>query len=73
MVENPRKLTPSRQMKLNWLDQIFNIILLGPSGTDKTFLAAGLCADAVHKGYKAYFRTMEEIMGMLTMLSLIHI
>lgn len=51
--------------ELNWLDQIFNIMLMGPSGTGKTLLAAGLCADAVGKGYKAYFRTMEEIITML--------
>ena len=38
---------------------------MGPSGIGKTFLAAGLCADAVQKGYKAYFRTMEEIVNML--------
>lgn len=53
--------------ELNWLDQIYNIILMGPSGTGKTFLAAGLCAEAVSNGYKAYFRTMEEIIGMLKM------
>lgn len=53
--------------ELNWLDQVYNILLMGPSGTGKTFLAAGLCADAVQKGYKAYFRTMEEIMRMLAM------
>ena len=40
---------------------------MGPSGIGKTFLAAGLCADAVKKGYKAYFRTMEEIINMLKM------
>jgi DNA replication protein DnaC len=40
-------------------------MLMGPSGTGKTFLAAGLCADAINKGYKAYFRTMEEIINML--------
>ncbi len=51
--------------ELNWLDQIFNLMLMGPSGTGKTFLAAGLCADAVGKGYKAYFKTMEEIITML--------
>jgi len=51
--------------ELNWLDQIFNLMLMGPSGTGKTFLAAGLCAQAVLKGYKAYFRTMEEIITML--------
>lgn len=53
--------------ELNWLDQIYNIMFMGPSGTGKTYLAAGLCADAVKKGYKAYFRTMEELTNMLTM------
>ena len=40
---------------------------MGPSGTGKTFLAAGLCFDAVHMGYKAYFRTMEQIITTLKM------
>ena len=40
---------------------------MGPSGTGKTFIAAGLCNDAVRKGYKAYFRTMDDIIGMLKM------
>ena len=53
--------------ELNWLDQLYNVVLMGPSGTGKTFLAAGLCAEAVNKGYKAYFRTMEEIMSILKM------
>lgn len=53
--------------ELDWLDQIYNIILMGPSGTSKTFIAAGLCADAVQKGYNAYFRTMDDIIGMLKM------
>lgn len=53
--------------ELNWLDQIYNLMFMGPSGTGKTFLAAGLCADAVNKGYKAYFRTMEELINMLKM------
>jgi DNA replication protein DnaC len=51
--------------ELNWLDQVYNIILMGPSGTGKTFVAAGLCHQAATKGYKAYFRSMEELMGML--------
>lgn len=53
--------------ELNWLDQGYNIMLMGPSGTGKTYLAGGLCADAVQKGYKAYFRTMEELVNMLKM------
>jgi len=42
-------------------------MLMGPSGVGKTLLAAGLCADAIEKGYKAYFRTMEDIVNMLKM------
>lgn len=53
--------------ELNWLDQGYNLMLMGPSGTGKTFMAAGLCADAVEKGYKAYFRTMEELISLLKM------
>jgi DNA replication protein DnaC len=53
--------------ELDWLDQIYNIVMMGPSGIGKTFLAAGLCSDAVNKGYKAYFRTMEDIINMLKM------
>lgn len=53
--------------ELNWIDQLYNLMLMGPSGTGKTFLAAGLCADAVQKGYKAYFRTLDEILTTITM------
>lgn len=65
-VENGLPKTRLNQLReLNWVDQGFNIMLMGPSGTGKTFIGAGLCADAVSKGYKAYFRTMEEILNML--------
>jgi DNA replication protein DnaC len=53
--------------ELNWLNQVFNILLTGPSGIGKTLLAAGLCADAVQKGYKAYFRTQEDLINMFKM------
>jgi DNA replication protein DnaC len=59
------KIRLNQLRELNWLDQIYNIMLMGPSGTGKTYLAAGLCADAVKKGYKAYFRTMEDIINIL--------
>jgi DNA replication protein DnaC len=48
-----------------WLEQNYNLVLMGPSGVGKTFIAAGLCRDALKNGYKAYFRTMEQIMEML--------
>ena len=51
--------------EMAWLDQMYNIMIMGPSGVGKTMLAAGLCADAIEKGYKAYFRTMDEIITML--------
>ena len=50
-----------------WLEQNYNIVLMGPSGVGKTFIAAGLCHDALKKGFRAYFRTMEQITGMLKM------
>lgn len=51
--------------ELNWVDQLFNLVLMGPSGTGKTFLAAGLCRDAVKAGYNAYFRKMDDLITML--------
>ena len=53
--------------ELHWIDQIFNIILMGPSGTGKTFLSAGLCHEAVKKGYKAYFRNIDTLISILKM------
>lgn len=50
-----------------WLEQNFNLVLMGPSGTGKTFIASGLCFDAVKRGYKAYFRTMEQLNHILKM------
>ena len=50
-----------------WLEQNFNIILMGPSGTGKTFIAAGLCYEALLKGYKACFRTMEQLNHLMKM------
>ena len=50
-----------------WLEQNFNVVLMGPSGTGKSFIAAGLCHDALKKGYIAYFRTMEQINETLVM------
>ena len=53
--------------ELHWMDQIFNIICMGPSGTGKTFLSGGLCFDAIKKGYKAYFRSMDSLISTLKM------
>ncbi|MEI6823806.1 MAG: IS21-like element helper ATPase IstB [Bacteroidota bacterium] len=53
--------------ELLWMEQAYNIMLMGPSGTGKSYIAAGLVNDAVNKGYRAYFTTMEDIIDVLKM------
>ena len=53
--------------ELNWLSQSYNLILMGPSGTGKTYIAAGLVYDAVKASLRAYLMTMEEIITILRM------
>ncbi|MFA7493745.1 MAG: IS21-like element helper ATPase IstB [Proteiniphilum sp.] len=53
--------------ELHWVEEGFNLMLAGPSGVGKTYIAAGLCADAIENGYKAYFRSMEEVLSTLRM------
>ena len=60
---NPTQLNQLRE--LNWLDQCYNIMLTGPSGTGKTYISAGLGFDAVQRGYKAYFRNISDILSTL--------
>ena len=57
----------SQLRECQWLEQNYNVVLMGPSGIAKTYIAAGLCYDALKIGYKAYFRTMEQINETLTM------
>jgi len=51
--------------ELKWLEQNFNVLLMGPSGTGKSYISAGLCFDAVKSGFRAYFRTMDDIINIL--------
>ncbi|MGL4994230.1 MAG: IS21-like element helper ATPase IstB [Bacteroidales bacterium] len=53
--------------ELLWMEQTYNVIIMGPSGTGKTYLAAGLVYEAVKQGYKAYLMTMEEIITIIKM------
>lgn len=62
---SPQELKQLRELK--WLEQNYNLILMGPSGTGKTYMAAGLCFDAVDQGYRAYFQTMESLVKVLKM------
>ena len=53
--------------ELVWLNDAYNLIIMGPSGTGKTFIAAGLVYEAVKRGLKAYLITMEEIVNIIKM------
>lgn len=57
--------------QLAWMEQTYNIILMGPSGTGKTFIASGLVYEAVRNGYKAYMLTMEDIITTIRMKTLL--
>ncbi|MBY7142476.1 IS21-like element helper ATPase IstB [Virgibacillus sp. NKC19-3] len=50
---------------LTWLDQLYNLILLGPTGVGKTHLAIGLGIKAIHEGYKVTFISMGELIHVL--------
>lgn len=58
-----------KQMKelreLLWVEQVYNLVLMGPSGTGKSFIAGGLIKDAVDRGFRAYFITMEDLVNIL--------
>jgi DNA replication protein DnaC len=53
--------------ELVWIEQAYNLVLMGPSGIGKTFIAAGLVHEAILKGYRAYFTGMEDLINVLKM------
>ena len=51
--------------KLEWIDDAFNLIMIGPPGTGKTHIALAIGNKAVNKGYKVFFSTMDGLMHIL--------
>lgn len=55
----------SQLRELNWLEQQYNLILLGPPGSGKTHISIGLGIEAIQNGYKVAFSTMGELVHLL--------
>lgn len=51
--------------ELLWIEQLYNMILLGPPGVGKTHLAVGLGIQAIQQGYKVIFTSMGELIHTL--------
>ena len=58
-----RQLTQLQEF--SWLETQYNLILLGPPGVGKTFLAVGLGIEAIQRGFQVYFVTMGELIQLL--------
>lgn len=58
-----------RQMEqlreLHWLEGTYNLILLGPPGVGKTLLSVGLGMEALERGYRVSFVTMDSLIHLL--------
>ncbi|OLN21471.1 ATP-binding protein [Domibacillus antri] len=50
---------------LLWVEQLYNLVLLGPPGVGKTHLAIGLGIVAVESGYKVIFTSMGDLVQVL--------
>jgi DNA replication protein DnaC len=51
--------------KLEWLDALFNLILIGPPGTGKTHVALAIGNKAARMGYNVAFHTMDNLVHVL--------
>lgn len=51
--------------ELTWLDQLYNIIFLGPPGAGKTHLSIALGMEAINRGYQVSFLPMGELIHIL--------
>lgn len=51
--------------ELHWLEQAYNLIILGPPGVGKTLLSIGLGIEAIRQGYRVQFTSMDDVIHLL--------
>jgi len=51
--------------ELHWLEQAYNLIVLGPPGVGKTLLSTGLGIEAIRQGYRVQFTSMDDVIHLL--------
>jgi DNA replication protein DnaC len=51
--------------KLEWVDGLYNLILIGPPGTGKTHIALAIGNKAAQDGYNVAFHTMDGLVHIL--------
>ena len=51
--------------KLEWIDGLYNLILIGPPGTGKTHTALAIGNKAARDGYNVAFHTMDALVHIL--------
>ena len=51
-----------RLLDMDWIDDIFNLIFLGPPGVGKTHISVTLGYKAIEMGYRVTYTTMDHLM-----------
>jgi len=50
---------------LNWIEGVYNLILIGPPGTGKTHIALAVGNKALLQGYKVFFSSLDSLIHIL--------